>query len=1050
MRVLVPFQFVCSAALLLCTGVLTGLSARASEPIDFNRDVRPILSDNCFACHGFDESARQADLRLDIRTGATRDLGGYAAIVPEKPDESELIVRITAADPDLLMPPADSHKKQLDEQSIETLRAWIRRGAPWDRHWAFVPPIAAPIPESPIAELPSHPIDHFVGKRLQEVDRDFAPPAAAHTLARRLSFDLTGLPPAAASVAALTAQPTAAGWSEWIDGLIDSPHFGERMAMWWLDGARYSDTDGFQQDATRQNWPWRDWVVESFNKNLPFDEFTVLQFAGDLLPNATSEQKLATCFHRNHMHNGEGGRDPAESRVDYVLDRTNTTGTLWLGLTLGCTQCHDHKFDPVSQHDYYSLTAYFNSIDEDGKAGGDAKPFLKYRSPYAQRAVEEAEQLVKRTAATLAKVKAESQTEFSIALQQMIVRASRPFEPWLPVEPAAMRSTEGTLLSVAADAMIRAGNSQLAQDDFFVTAPQNELQRITGVRLEVFANRAHSDGKYSYAEGGEFVLTNVKLQVRHKGSSDVDDIALVRATASAEGEGQDKKYGKAVGTLDDDPRTGWTTRTQPVEPTHVVVFELEKPLQLAGDAELDIVLMQRSLAPGELIGHFRLSLTDQRGAAVRTLGPMPMEELANAIKADSDRPDPDQPFASADVDEVLRGKLYQQFLEDYPPWQAAAANNRRALRQRSEVKTAAGDLNVTVLAERSEPRDTHVLVRGVWDQHGDKVVPGILPAVLAKQSADVPTRLELAEWIVARENPLTARVIANQVWQLFFGAGLVLTPNDFGLQGESPTHPELLDWLAVDFMEHGWDIKHLVRRIVTSRTYRQDSSVSAELLEHDPENRYLARGARFRLPSWMIRDASLKQSGLLNPAIGGPPMFAYQPPGVWQDQFMGRFTYQPSIGPAQYRRTLYTFWRRTSAPTFLFDTAMRRSCEVLPRRTNTPLQALTLLNDTTALEAARRLAEKGLADNPADLPMQRLSQMFQDVLSRLPTEDEKRILRREYDQAKQYYDANREAAEALTTVGQLLPPAVQRASDLAAEMLLASMILNLDESITHE
>ncbi|MCP4888150.1 MAG: DUF1553 domain-containing protein, partial [Planctomycetaceae bacterium] len=347
------------------------------------------------------------------------------------------------------------------------------------------------------------------------------------------------------------------------------------------------------------------------------------------------------------------------------------------------------------------------------------------------------------------------------------------------------------------------------------------------------------------------------------------------------------------------------------------------------------------------------------------------------------------------------------------------------------------------------------LERGVWDQHGDKVGPGVLPAVLIRKPGDATTRLELAKWIVARDKRMTAPVITDQMWQMVFGAGLVRTPGDFGLQGELPTHPELLDWLAVDFMEHDWDLKHLVRRIVTSRTYQQDSRVSAELLEHDPENRLLARGARFRLPSWMIRDASLKHSGLLNPAMGGPPMFAYQPPGVWRDQFMGRFLYEPSIGPAQYRRTLYTFWRRTSVPTFLFDTAMRRSCEVRQHRTNTPLHALTLLNDTTALEAARTLAEKGLIENGliketrCDLT-ERLYQMFQTVLSRHPNDEEKRVLKREYVHAKKYYDTHRNAARSLATVGQLLTPSEDVASDLAAEMLIASMILNMDESITHE
>ena len=1022
-------QLAGNAAIVLVAGILIGSLASADEPVNFNRDVRPILSEHCFACHGFDQSSREADLRLDTREGA---IEGFA-IVPGKPEESGLIERITTSDPNERMPPADSHKDRLDKEEIKILRQWIRQGAPWGKHWAFEPPVAAPVPTSS-----DHPIDHFVGKRLKEFGRDFAPPAAAYTLARRLSFDLTGLPPSTTDVTALTDQPTKAQWRAWIDELVDSPHFGERMAMWWLDGARYSDTDGFQADSTRQNWPWRDWVVESFNDNLPFDEFTILQFAGDLLPNATDEQKLATCFHRNHMHNGEGGRDPAESRVDYVLDRTNTMGTLWLGLTLGCTQCHDHKFDPISQQDYYSLTAYFNNIDESGRAGNDAKPFLKYRSPYAKHAVEESERLVKKTEA---------------ALDQMITRASRSFEPWSAVEPAAMRSIEGTKLSPETDSIVRAEDSQRDQDDFYVTASKTDLKQIAGVRLEVFADPKHSENKYSYAESGEFLLTNFKLQVRHDVSSDVEDIDLVRVSASSQGEGLDKKYGNAVGTLDDDPRTGWTTRTKTVEPVQIAVFELKKPLVLKDDEHLDIVLMQRALAPRELIGRFRLSLTDQQGAAVRTLNPMPMEQLAEVIK--THHLSFDQPFTSADVQKDLREKLLAQFLEGDPMWQAADARNNKAIRQRNEAKKAAGDLNVTVLAERANPRETHILERGVWDQHGDKVGPSVLPAVLIRKPEEVTTRLELAKWIVARDNPLTARVITNQIWQMFFGAGLVRTPGDFGFQGELPTHPELLDWLAVDFMEHDWDLKHLIRRIVTSRTYQQDSRVSEELLEHDPENRLLARGARFRLPSWMIRDASLKHSGLLNPAMGGPPMYAYQPPGVWRDQFMGRFLYEPSIGPAQYRRTLYTFWRRTSVPTFLFDTAMRRSCEVRQHRTNTPLHALTLLNDTTALEAARTLAEKGLIENgliketSSDIT-ERLYQMFQTVLSRQPTDEEKRVLKREYVHAKEYYDTHRNAARSLATVGQLLTPSEDVASDLAAEMLIASMILNMDESITHE
>lgn len=1032
-----------------CLGLFNARNSAADERIDFNRDVRPLLSEHCFACHGFDESARQADLRLDTREGAMRDRGGYAAVTSGKPDQSELLDRIMTNDPERLMPPPDSHQQRLNEEEIETLRRWIEQGVAWGRHWAFEPPVSVPISEAGV-----HPIDYFVTRSLRDVDRDLSPAAAKHTLARRLAFDLTGLPPDPSAVDQLSENPTEAEWAEWIDGLLRSPQFGERMAMWWLDGARYSDTDGFQADATRQNWPWRDWVVEALNKDMPFDQFTIEQFAGDLLPNATDENRLATCFHRNHMHNGEGGRDPAESRVDYVLDRTNTMGTLWLGLTLGCTQCHDHKFDPISQKDYYGLTAYFNSIDEDGKAGGGAKPFLKYRSRFAGQAIEEAEQFARQTGKSLEDVRSVAEREFEKTLPKRIEEASGEFKPWLDAPIIGLRSSEGTELRVDQDGTIRSGENQNVQDDFFITIGKGPLERITGIRLEVFADMQHTDAKYSYSETGEFILTNIKLQLRSKGSSELVDLSLKKAVASSEGQGNDTKYGRAAGTLDDDPRTGWTTRTKPVEPVQVIVFELDQPLVLRGDQELDIVLMQRSLAPRELIGRFRLSVTDQRGKAVRSLDPMPMERLASAVA--SHESEGSEGFQVHDIEKDLRADLLSQFLEDHPGWQAASKRDATASRQLSEAKKAGGDLNVTILAERDEPRQTHVLIRGVWNQHGDSVAPSLLTALSENpesteyEVAEAPTRLELARWIVSRDNPLTARVITNQVWQLFWGAGLVRTPNDFGLRGELPTHPELLDWLAVDFMDHNWNLKHLIRRIVTSRTYQQSSVVSPELLELDPDNRWLARGARFRLPSWMIRDASLKYSGLLNPMVGGPPMFAYQPPGIWQDQFMGRFTYQPSLGPSQYRRTLYNFWRRSSAPTFLFDSAMRRTCEVTPRRTNTPLHALTLLNDTTSLESARSLAEKSLDADSVVSSTEQLKRLFKSVLCRLPNEAELEVLNREYERSARYYADNSAAATTLTTVGQLEPPEQSRAANLAATMIVANLILNLDETITHE
>ncbi len=1014
-------------------------AACGAELIDFNRQVRTILSDNCLACHGFDENSREADLRLDTFEGATADLGGYAAIVPGKPGESQLIQRISTSDLDSLMPPPESHKKPLDSRSISILKEWIRQGAPWGKHWAFERPSKETIPQTGI-----HPIDYFVRRRLRTAQLQPAPRAEVHTLVRRLSFDLTGLPPSQDDLKKVGPGQSLEVWEEFIESLLQSPHYGERMAMWWLDGARYSDTDGFQQDGTRTNWPWRDWVVDAFNRNLPFDQFTLEQFAGDLLPDATPEQRMATCFHRNHMNNGEGGRDPAESRVDYVLDRVNTSGTLWLGLTLGCTQCHDHKFDPISQQDYYRFAAYFNSIDETGAAGSKAGPYMKYRSPHAQRTVDEASRLLEESDAALSAITGQAEAEFNAWLRDQFEQTPADYQPWELVRPKQLATTEGSQLNLEAGQFIVSQRSELPQDDYVITAMPTSLERVTGIKLDVYPDSSHTDGKYSFSDSGEFILTNIKLRLRKQGSSQYREIELAAAAADMEGAGEDTKYGKVSGTLDDDPRTGWTTRTKPADVAHHAVFALAEPLTVAADEELDIILMQRSLAPRELLGRFQLSVTDQPGAAVRSLETMPLEELAawKGERADAKQPD------LAGMDGKLRKRLFEQFLEDYLPWQNEKRRNDRVRSQLAAAKQAAGQLNVMVLAEREEPRATYVLQRGVWDDHGEQVQPGVLPAVLARDAETVPTRLELGRWIVAPENPLTARVIVNQVWQLFFGAGLVRTPNDFGLQGEPPTHPQLLDWLAADFMESGWDLKHLVRTIVTSETYQQSSRVDARLRAIDPENRLLARGSRFRLPSWMIRDALLKSSGLLHDVLGGPPVFPYQPPGVWKDQFMGRFEYTPTVGPQQYRRTLYAFWRRSSAPTFLFDSATRRRCEVVTRRTNTPLHALTLLNDLTSLEAARTLAVSVAEAAPEDLDRQMVL-LCRRVLSREPQPTELAVFLSKRADAIDFFEANPEQARKFTHVGQLSPPSGD-VPQLAAMTFVANMVLNLDESITHE
>ena len=1001
---------------LLCVFGAFSIPALAGE-VSFSRDVLPVLSDRCFHCHGPDEEHREAGLRLDLESAAKEDLGGYAAVVPENLEESEIWQRIISDDEDERMPPSDSHRKPLSEQEREAIREWILDGARWGRHWSFEKPTRPQLPNTD-----QHPIDAFIRSRLTQEGIDPSPRADQHTLLRRLSFDLTGLPPTDQEVDQLD---SSFDWRSAVDRKLNSPHHGERLAMWWLDAARYSDTDGYQQDANRTNWPWRDWVVNAFNQNMSFDQFTIEQFAGDLLPDATEDQILATCFHRNHMTNGEGGRLAEESRIDYVIDRVNTTGTVWLGLTLGCVQCHDHKFDPISQKDYYSLSAYFNSIDETGAAGTKAKPYLSYQSPYGARAVKEAEEFLASCRPQEIQAKAEAKVRFDAWLEQHRDSHSSDFRTWRPLRPRLIESVEGSEFQMEADEVVQTHGKHPKQDDYRVhfSAPE-QLKRITGWKLEVFPHSTHTDGKLSRGKKGEFILTNVKLLVRRDGESQVRDIEMRGAVADFEKVAKGRAYGKVGDTLDDDPRNGWTTESGDSAQPHTAIFELKAPLEVRSDETMTLILFHRSTDGDANIGRFRISLTDQRGEAVRGFDAAPLEELA---KVD-------------EISNALRDRLFNQFLLDDTEYQQAKSIVDAARRQVSEVKKASGKLNVQVLAKRKEPRSTHVLIRGVWDAKGDAVEPDVLPAVAPPMGDAAGTRLDLAKWIVSDENPLTARVVVNHLWQIMFGSGLVRTPEDFGLQGDYPTHPQLLDWLAVELVEHRWDIRHILRLIATSETYQQSSRLTPELLRIDPENQLYARAPRYRLPAWMIRDSVLQVSGLLNPAVGGPPVSPWQPDGVWREIFMGRFTYRPSVGPAQYRRTLYAFWRRSSAPTFLFDSAQRRVCEVGIRRTNTPLHALTLLNDQTMLEASRVLAESSKS----------LAELATRVLNRKLSDDELSILQREYERAFNYYSKQPDEGNDFLAVGQQRSPSKDYVPELAAKMTVASMILNLDEAMTHE
>ncbi len=758
-----------------------------SAPLQFNRDVRPILSDACFTCHGPDKAKRKADLRLDTREGAK------SSVVPGKPDESELVQRLTSADPHKLMPPPKAVRR-VSKEEIAVIRRWISEGAKWEPHWAFVPPVkarpaigglGASGPRLEGGPLAGNPLDAFLAERLKKDGLTFSKEAPRSTLIRRVTFDLTGLPPTPDEVDAFVNDTRPDAYERLVDRLLSSPRFGERMALDWLDSARYADSNGYQSDRDRVMWPWRDWAVRQFNENTPFDRFTVEQIAGDLLPGATTQQKLATGFHRNHPLNGEGGRIAEESRVDYVVDRVDTTATVWLGLTLGCARCHDHKYDPFSAKDYYRLYAYFNSIDESGAVdrGGNANPVLDFPTP------------------------------------------------------------------------------------------EQEVRREV-LRKEIAA---------------------IEAKVK-------DAPAKVRPS-------------------------------------------VEKELKAKRDG------------------------------------------LTNFEKS---------------------------------------------------------FLNVMVMRERAKPRESFILLRGAYDKYGEKVTPGVIEKLAKAPPGE--GRLGLARWLVASDNPLTARVIANRYWQMLFGTGIVRTAEDFGVQGEPPSHPELLDWLAVELRESGWDVKRLLRLIVTSRAYRQSSALTADLREKDPKNRLLARGPRHRLPSVMIRDQALALSGLLVEKTGGPPVKPYQPAGIWEEFSFGFIRYVQDHGDKLYRRALYTFWRRTVAPTSLFDVAARQVCEVKPVLTNTPIHALVTLNDVTYAEAHRVLASRVLRDGGED----KLGWLFKLATGRTPTARERAVLERALARLRAQYKADPAAAKELIRAGESPVDDKADAAELAAWAGLCSLVLNLDEVITKE
>jgi hypothetical protein len=827
--------------------VLAPISALRAAEVDFGRDVRPVISDNCVHCHGPDDKRRKAGLRLDTRDGLFEPgADGTPAVIPGKSADSPLFQRISTTDEDDLMPPPKTGHR-LTPAQVATIKAWIDGGAPWRGHWAFLRPARPPLPEVSAlpgsAGNPGNPIDRFVAARLAEAGLALAAEADRSTLLRRVTLDLTGLPPTLAEIDQFKRDRSPRAYEKAVDRLLASPRYGERMVQEWLEAARYADTNGFQNDGERAMWPWRDWAVRALNANMPFDRFTIEQLAGDLLPNPTEDQLIATGFNRNHPLNGEGGAIAEESRVGYVMDRTETTMTVWLGLTATCSRCHDHKYDPLRQREYYQFFAFFNRVPETG--GVDQR-----------------------------------------------------------------NDTASPVYEFASQERLAARDAQKKVHD--------------------------------------------------------------RAKA-------------AVAKLDD---------------------ALSKGLQ-AWEASVDPTTLP--------------------------------EKVRGALAV---------PVATRSADE--RTLLRAHYLDTSPrrrELQKIESDERKVLDRLNK------DIVVTmVMKDAAEPRDTFMLTRGEYDKPGEKVaadVPAFLPPLPPQADGARPDRLALARWLVSPENPLTARVTVNRAWQTFFGTGIVKTSEDFGTQGEPPSHPELLDWLATELVRTGWDMKALHRLIVTSATYRQRADVTTALLEKDPENRLLGRGPRFRLSSHALRDQALALAGLLVEQRGGPPVRPYQPDGVWEDFSYGKIKYKRDAGPSLYRRSLYTFWRRSVAPTSLFDVPGRQVCNVRASRTNSPLHALATMNDPAFVEAARVWAEKLLARRALSHD-QRIGLAFRMATARAPSAEERAILRRALDGYLARFEREPSAAQQLITVGEREPDRRAPPVLLAAYTGLASLILNLDETLTKE
>ncbi len=989
--------------------VASSVQAEVPEKVSFNQHVRPILSGNCFYCHGPDPKHREADLRLDIREGAIADLGGYAAIVPGKPDQSTLLKRVTSTDPDEQMPPPASKKPHLTEEQIGILRRWIEQGAEYEGHWAFLPLVPVLPPAVKQESWIQNPIDRFILSRLEQDGIRPSSAADAATLIRRVSIDLTGLLPSPEEVESFVAGRET--YNTLVERLLASPHYGERWGRHWLDQARYADSNGYSIDSERPMWPYRDWVIKALSDDMPFDQFTIEQFAGDLLPNATKSQLVATAFHRNTLINEEGGTDKEQFRHEAVVDRVNTTGAVWLGLTIGCCQCHTHKFDPIQHREYYEMFAFFNSGTDINNRGATI-PVT--RGEIFGRPVTPPQP----TAPTPEHLAAWEKEELA-RLEKLDAQQDAADAQWKPIQYVEYGTESNAGFDLLDDNSLLSDGRGSDNDTYRLVA-KTDLKQLAAVRLRTLTHPSLPRKGPGRASNGNFVLTDFTAKL--------GDQELDFKTAYADHE--QPSY-PASAAIDDDAKTGWAInvgfgQTATLNADHTAVFVLEKPITIDAGQSLEVKLFHNSNAD-YVVGRFAIDLTETAPTKQAAID----QPLLTALRLPADKRSREQSLLLAD---------------SFTKAEAAGKAGRR----RGTASPDTADL--MVWKELDKPRDTYVYLRGDF-LRPDKEVGTLLPDVLDSVPPELPqsdtrNRLDLARWLVSSENPLTPRVQMNRLWMRYFGRGLVETEEDFGTQGTPPSHPELLDWLAAEFIRRGWSLKEMHRLIVTSNTYRQSSNFRADLKEKDPRNLLLARQERVRFDAEIVRDASLSASGLLDRTIGGPSVKPPQPEGVYAfTQTQKKWT--ADSGPARYRRGLYTlFFRSAPHPLFTtFDAPDFQTVCTRRGRSNTPLQALTVANDETFLEFAQGMVSRVLREMPSgDLDAQ-LRRAYILALCREPSTGELTTLRGFHDRQLADFKDETERAKSL------LSPELATGDDplkRAALVLVCRAIINTDSFITRE